>query len=261
MDFTETIGRLKTELDFLPGSYDRKPAYRTDFHPVISKEIIERIEGGQKSLFAAAIDHTVLKPEAQPKDAMKLAAEAKLFDFCAVCVNPQHVAQIAESLKGTKVKTASVVGFPLGAYSLAGVAAETAQAVKDGACEIDMVIPVGLLKAKEYSRVYDCARAVVEAAGGAAVKVIIETCLLTDEEKIAACLISLKADAEFVKTSTGFSTGGATEHDVALMRQTVGLSAGVKASGGVKTPEAALAMLKAGANRIGTSSGTAIIGA
>ncbi|WP_138494783.1 deoxyribose-phosphate aldolase [Paenibacillus pinistramenti] len=211
------------------------------------------------SSIASMIDHTLLKPEARKEDILKLAAEAAEHGFASVCVNPVWVAAAAEALKDSpNVKVCTVIGFPLGASHPAVKAFETAQAVKDGAGEIDMVINIGALKDGDDELVQRDIHGVVEAAGGKLVKVIIETCLLTKEEIERASRLSVAAGAHFVKTSTGFSKGGATVEDVALMRQTVGPEIGVKASGGVRTAEDALAMIKAGATRLGTSGGVAI---
>lgn len=209
---------------------------------------------------ASAIDHTLLKPEATPEQIRKLCSEAKEFGFASVCINPVYVSLAAGELKGTAVKVCTVIGFPLGATSSAVKAFETEDVIRNGASEVDMVIPVGLLKAGDYRAVLEDIRSVVQAAKGQAlVKVIIETCLLTDEEKIAACLLAKQAGADYVKTSTGFSTGGATKEDIALMRETVGPKMGVKASGGVRTREDGLSMLAAGATRIGASASVAIV--
>ena len=208
---------------------------------------------------ARFIDHTLLKPEATPSQIKKLCEEAKKYSFASVCVNPTNVALAAKLLDGSVVKVCTVIGFPLGANTSFVKAAETRDAVANGATEIDMVINVGALKAKNYDQVESDIRAVVEAAGGNLVKVIIETCLLTDDEKVKACELSEKAGADFVKTSTGFNKSGATPEDIALMRKTVGAKMGVKASGGVRDTEAALAMIKNGATRIGASASIAII--
>jgi deoxyribose-phosphate aldolase len=205
------------------------------------------------------IDHTLLKPQATQADLDKLCKEAIDNEFKAVCVNPCNVAYCAEQLAGSKVKLASVVGFPLGAAIPSIKSAETLMAVEDGATEIDMVINIGALKDKKYELVEADIKAVVQSAEGNTVKVIIETCLLTDEEKVKACELAKSAGAHFVKTSTGFSTGGATVEDVKLMKRTVGDSMEVKASGGVRSYEDAMAMIDAGATRIGTSSGVAIL--
>lgn len=181
------------------------------------------------------IDHTVLKPETTQEQVEKVLAEAKEYDFASVCINPTWVAFAAEGLKDSDVKVCTVIGFPLGANTPAVKAFETKDAIANGADEIDMVINVGALKDKRYDLVLEDIKAVVEASGDKLVKVIIETCLLTDEEKVKACELSKEAGADFVKTSTGFSTGGATVADVALMRKTVGQDMGVKASGGARS--------------------------
>jgi len=205
------------------------------------------------------IDHTQLKPFAQKDAIVKLCQEAKEHDFASVCVNPYWIKTCKELLKDSDVRVCTVIGFPLGATSTASKAFEAKQAVADGAEELDMVINVGALKDKDYQTVTEDIKAVVEAAEGRLVKVIIETCLLTDEEKVAACNCAKEAKANFVKTSTGFSTGGATLHDVALMKETVKDELKVKASGGVKDYNEMLQMIEAGASRIGTSSGVKLI--
>ncbi len=210
---------------------------------------------------AKFIDHTALKPEATPGDIDKLCAEAKEFHFAAVCVNPTFVKQCAQLLRGTGVAVCTVVGFPLGAHTTATKVFETMQALADGAREIDMVVNIGALKAGQDDAVRDDIRAVVDAshAAGAITKVIIEAALLTDDEKVRACQLAQQAGADFVKTSTGFGPGGATVHDVALMRQTVGARMGVKAAGGIRNYEQAQQMIDAGATRIGASAGVAIV--
>lgn len=206
------------------------------------------------------IDHTALKPNTNKESILKLIAEAKTYDFASVCVNPCWVALAHQELKNTDVKVCTVVGFPLGANTTEVKVFETKDTIEKGAQEIDMVINIAMLKDKEYDYVENEIHQIVEAAKDKAiVKVIIETCLLTDEEKIKACELSQKAGADFVKTSTGFSTGGATVHDIALMRKTVGTEMGVKASGGVHTHEEALAMVEAGATRIGASAGVKLL--
>lgn len=210
--------------------------------------------------YAKMIDHTLLKTDAQKKDLDKLLLEAKKYNFMSVCVSPIWVKYAAEQLKDTNVKVCTVIGFPQGATSTEVKVFETKNAIENGATEVDMVIPVGVLKDKDYIAVENDIRAVVEAAKSKALtKVIIETCLLTDEEKIMACKLSKSAGADFVKTSTGFSTAGATVKDIRLMRETVGEQMGVKASGGVRSREDADAMIKAGATRIGTSNGVKIV--
>ncbi len=205
------------------------------------------------------IDHTLLKPEATQEQIMKIIAEAKEYDFASVCVNPTWVPLAAKELKRTDVKVCTVIGFPLGANTPAVKAFETKDAIANGADEVDMVINIGQLKAGNDKAVEEDIRAVVEAANGTLTKVIIETCLLTDDEKVRACQAAVRAGADFVKTSTGFSTGGANVHDVALMRQTVGPEIGVKASGGARSTEDAIAFVEAGATRIGASAGVAIM--
>lgn len=210
--------------------------------------------------YAKMIDHTLLKTDAQKKDLDKLLLEAKKYNFMSVCVSPIWVKYAAEQLKDTNVKVCTVIGFPQGATPTEVKVFETKNAIENGATEVDMVIPVGVLKDKDYIAVENDIRAVVEAAKSKALtKVIIETCLLTDEEKIMACKLSKSAGADFVKTSTGFSTAGATVKDIRLMRETVGEQMGVKASGGVRSREDANAMIKAGATRIGTSNGVKIV--
>lgn len=206
------------------------------------------------------IDHTLLKPDASKASIRKLCDEAAQYGFMAVCVNPSHIVLCKELLKGTEVKVATVVGFPLGANTTETKVFETRDSVLKGADEIDMVINIGALKEGDYKLVEDDIKAVVDACKGQAiVKVIIETCLLTDDEKRKACELSMSAGAHFVKTSTGFSTGGATFEDVTLMKAVVGDKLEVKASGGVRDRETAFRMIEAGATRIGTSSGIKII--
>lgn len=209
---------------------------------------------------ARTIDHTLLKPDATAAQVLKLCDEAKAYHFASVCVNPCRVALAAKALEGSDVTPCCVVGFPLGAIPSESKAAETAVAVKNGAREIDMVINIGAAKDGDWALVESDIAAVKAACGDAAkLKVIIETCLLTDDEKVRACLAAKRANADFVKTSTGFSKAGATVADVRLMRETVGPDIGVKAAGGIHNRAEALAMLEAGANRIGASSGIAIV--
>lgn len=205
------------------------------------------------------IDHTLLKPEATENDIKKLCKEAVDNGFFSVCINSSYVKLAAREVQGTAVKVCVVVGFPLGVTTTAVKTYEAAEAVENGADEVDMVIHVGQLKSGNEQYVYDDIAGVVRAAKGKIVKVIIETALLSDEEKKKACLISRKAGAAFVKTSTGFGPGGATVADIELMREAVGPEMGIKASGGVRTAETARKMIKVGANRIGTSSGITII--
>ena len=214
-----------------------------------------------KKTIAAMIDHTLLKPEATPAQIEKLCAEAAEYHFASVCVNPVYIPLAARLLKGTGVKVCCVVGFPLGAIAPEQKAAEAASCAAMGAEELDMVIHVGAAKAGDWALVQRDIEGVVKAAAGHTVKVIIETCLLTDEEKVKACEAAKAAGAHFVKTSTGFSTGGATTHDIALMRKTGGPEMGVKASGGIRDYATAMAMIEAGANRIGASAGIAIVAA
>ncbi len=210
--------------------------------------------------FARMIDHTLLKAEATKEQIEKLCAEAKQFNFASVCVNPTWVKRSSELLQGSDVLVCTVIGFPLGANTPAVKAFEAKDAIANGAKEVDMVINIGALKDKNYEHVQADIAAVVEAAKGRAlVKVIIEACLLTDEEKVKACELAVAAGADYVKTSTGFSTGGATAEDIALMRKTVGPELGVKASGGVRSLEDMKKMVEAGATRIGASSGVAIM--
>ncbi len=218
-------------------------------------------KGMTASNMAQYIDHTLLKPEAQQSAFDKLCDEAIRYRFKAVCVNSCRVAYVAEKVKGSGVEVCSVVGFPLGAMETRAKAFEASQAIEDGATEVDMVINIGALKSGDLKTVEDDIRSLRNAAKGSTVlKVIIETCLLTDEEKILACEIAKKAGADFVKSSTGFSSGGATIEDIAMMRKVVGSDMGVKASGGIKDFAAASAMINAGADRLGTSSGIAIVG-
>lgn len=209
---------------------------------------------------ASMIDHTLLKPEAAKSEIEKLCNEARSYSFCSVCVNPANVRQAAGLLQGSGVKVCTVIGFPLGASTPVIKAMEARDAIANGATEVDMVINVGALKSGDYDLCARDIKAVVDAAGDQAlVKVIIETCLLTDEEKRKACQLAKNAGAHFVKTSTGFGKGGATVEDVMLMRQVVGPEMGVKASGGVRDRETAEKMFRAGANRFGTSAGVAIV--
>lgn len=205
-------------------------------------------------------DHTILKADATREQVVEICDEAKKYNFMSVCVNTYYAPLVAGELEGTDVKTCCVVGFPLGQMSTESKALETAYAVQVGADEIDMVINVGALKDKDYAAVLADIRAVRAVCVGKTLKVIIETCLLTDEEKVKACELSVEGGADFVKTSTGFSTGGAKAEDVALMRKTVGPDIGVKASGGIRDEATAKAMVEAGASRLGTSATVAIIG-
>lgn len=209
---------------------------------------------------AKYIDHTVLKADTTRQAVLKVCQEARDNGFFSVCVNPWYVPLVKSELDGTDVKVCSVIGFPLGANTSIIKALEAKQAIADGADEIDMVINVAALKNGELDIVESDIRLVAEACSGKALlKVILETCLLTDDEKVTACELSVRAGADYVKTSTGFSTGGATEADIRLMRKTVGPDIGVKASGGVRDRETALALVEAGASRIGASASVAIV--
>lgn len=209
---------------------------------------------------ARCIDHTLLKADAKEGDIIKLCREALEYNFASVCVNASYVKLAYSFLQGTDVKVCTVVGFPLGATTKETKAFEADQAIKNGASEVDMVINIGALKSGKHDAVLEDIRAVADVCRGKAIlKVIIETCLLTDEEKVTACELAKEAGADFVKTSTGFSTGGATVEDVALMRKTVGPEMGVKASGGIRNLESALKMIEAGATRIGASASISII--
>lgn len=214
-----------------------------------------------KEYVASIIDHTILKAETTPEDVKRICMEAAENKFASVCINPCYVKLAAQELNGTDVKVCTVIGFPLGATTSEVKAFETKKAIEEGAHEVDMVINIGMLKEKNYDYVKKDIEAVVKAAEGKAlVKVIIEACLLTDEEKEIACKLSVEAGADFVKTSTGFSKWGAKEEDIRLMRRVVGKDKGVKASGGVHSFEDAVKMIEAGANRIGASSSLKIIG-
>lgn len=209
---------------------------------------------------ASIIDHTLLKADVTEKDIIRCCEEGKKYGFASVCIQPCHVNLAAEILKDSEVKVATVIGFPLGANLTSVKAFEAVRAVEDGADELDMVLNIGALKHGNTDYVEADIRAVVEAASGAVVKVILETCYLTDEEKVLACKLCKNAGAHFVKTSTGLASAGAVVDDVALMRRTVGEEMGVKAAGGIRTLEDLKAMVEAGANRIGTSAGIKILG-
>ena len=215
----------------------------------------------QRAELARLIDHTQLKPEATPEQIAQLCDEAAQYGFGAVCINPIYVRFAAQRLEGSGVAVCNVIGFPLGATTTVAKVCEARQAIEDGSRELDMVIHVGALKAGDHKAVQDDIAAVAAAChdGGALLKVIIETALLTDDEKVAACQAAQAAGADFVKTSTGFASGGATVTDVRLMRETVGPKVGVKAAGGIHTYADALAMIEAGANRIGASRSIQIV--
>ena len=206
------------------------------------------------------IDHTILNPDATMDEVIKVIDEAKAYEFASVCLEPCWVSLAAERLADSPVKVCTVIGFPLGANTKIVKAFEAKEAVENGADEVDMVLNIGALKSGEYDLVLEDMKAVREAAKEAVVKVILETCLLTDEEKKKACALAKEAGLDFVKTSTGFSTAGATTDDVKLMREAVGDAMGVKASGGIRDRETAEAMIAAGANRIGASKSIAIVG-
>ena len=208
---------------------------------------------------AKMIDHTMLKADATTETIKRYCSEAKEYGFASVCVNTCHVPLVAEELKGSDVKVCCVVGFPLGAMSTTAKAFEAKTAVQEGADEVDMVINVGGMKDRNYEMVKADIKAVVDASEGRTVKVIIETCLLTKDEIVKACELSVEAGASFVKTSTGFSTGGALVEDVALMKKTVGDRAKVKASGGIRTYEQAMELINAGADRIGAGNGVILL--
>lgn len=219
------------------------------------------MKGTETDDFAKYIDHTLLKPEATAKQIVDLCAEAREYNFASVCINPTHVKLAAQLLKDSPVKVCTVIGFPLGANTTSVKRYETQQALADGATEVDMVINIGALKSGDSDLVEKDIAEVCQVAhaGRAICKVILETALLTNDEKVQACLLAKQAGADFVKTSTGFGGGGATVHDVALMRQAVGPSLGVKASGGIRTFADAREMIAAGATRIGASAGVKII--
>lgn len=205
------------------------------------------------------IDHTILKSDAKRSDIEKLCREAAEYSFASVCINPCHVKLAKSLLQNSTVKVCTVVGFPLGASTSEAKAFEAKEAVLNGADEVDMVINIGALKDSDLAFVEEDIKKVKSACGSAVLKVIIEACLLTDEEKTAACICAKNAGADFVKTSTGFSSGGATAHDVALMRKTVGNTMGVKAAGGIRTKADAFNMVNAGASRLGASAGIKIV--
>ncbi len=210
---------------------------------------------------AKYIDHTILAPNATEEQVEKIISEALEYGFASVCINPYWVKKVAQGLADSDVKVCTVIGFPLGANKTSIKVSEAKEAIADGADELDMVINIGELKAKHYDVVKADIKAVVDVchAESKLVKVIIEACLLTDEEKIKACELSKEAGADYVKTSTGFSTGGATVADIELMRKTVGPDIGVKASGGIHSKEDALALIEAGASRLGASAGVKIV--
>lgn len=245
MDIEKLIAEITDEI-YNKVSSETKPAAKSSTAPSVN--------------LAKYIDHTLLKANATENQIVNLCKEAREHKFASVCVNPGYVPLAAKELAGSGVKTCCVIGFPLGATSTEAKVQETIDSIRNGAGEVDMVIHVGQVKSGNWTYVKkDIEEVVVAARGKALVKVIIETCLLTDEEKVKVCAIAKMAGADFVKTSTGFSTGGATVEDIRLMRQTVGPDMGVKASGGVKDYKTAMAMIEAGATRIGTSNGISIV--
>lgn len=248
----DQIEHLVSELASLLTAMPSSPT-----QPVAS---FSKVTSSQKGL-PGMIDHTVLKPEATPADVHKICEEARAHKFASVCVHSSYVPYVKEWLLGSGIKTCAVVGFPLGAMATAAKAAEAREAVLLGADEIDMVIHLGHLKAREYAAVLEDIRQVVHAASPSLVKVILETGALTREEKIIGAVLSKLAGAHFVKTSTGFGKGSATTEDVMLLRQIVGPDMGVKASGGIRSYEDAQAMIEAGASRLGTSASVAIVSA
>ena len=209
--------------------------------------------------YAKYIDHTLLKPDCKDENIKKLCCEARNYGFKSVCINPSYIPLCKKLLEGSDVLVCTVVGFPLGATSTYSKVEETKKAVDDGADEIDMVINISRLKEKDDAYTLNEIKAIKQACQGRTLKVIIETCLLSEEEKVRACLLAKEAGADFVKTSTGFSTGGATKEDIALMRKTVGPDMGVKASGGVRDAQGFMDMVNAGATRIGASAGIKIM--
>jgi deoxyribose-phosphate aldolase len=225
----------------------------------IDGQVGRRDAGGPSEQIASYIEHTLLKPDATAADIEKLCAEARQYRFLGVCINSGWVRHARLCLQDTDIKVVSVAGFPLGAASTAAKCLETKTAISDGTDEIDVVLNIGRLKQGDDSYVQQELREVVQAADGHPVKVILETCLLDENEKIRACRLAVESGACFVKTSTGFSSGGATVADVALMRKIVGPKFGVKAAGGIRNAETAIAMIGAGANRLGASAGIAII--
>jgi deoxyribose-phosphate aldolase len=258
-----TFGFVVTDLESLAAEAARLPKAQAapvaTAAPAPARAEVAAADDYDRAL-ARMIDHTLLKPEATAEQIIKLCAEARAYNFMSVCVNPGWVPLAAQELQGSDVKVCTVIGFPLGATSTESKAYETVESVRQGATEVDMVINVGALKSGQYDRVLGDIKAVVDAARGKALtKVIIETGLLTDAEKVKACELSKQAGADFVKTSTGFGPGGATPEDIALMRKTVGPELGVKASGGVRDYEAAMAVVNAGANRIGASASINIV--
>jgi len=237
-----------------------KHLVKDEIYAVLGEAKFKPHDALKPSSLAKYIDHTLLKPEASIDEIRKICDEAKKYHFASVCVNSCYIKFVSDSLAGSDVKSCCVAGFPLGAMMPEAKIGEALCSANNGAKEIDMVINVGAVKSGDWKLVYSDIEGVVKAVQGRAiVKVIIETCLLTDEEKVKACAVSKLAGAHFVKTSTGFSKGGATAWDVKLMRETVGPDIGVKASGGVRTFEDAVKMINAGATRLGTSAGVTLV--
>jgi deoxyribose-phosphate aldolase len=258
----ERIRHIASELQKLPELADILQQWEAEpFGGAPSPSPLKPPEPDIQQNLAAIIDHTLLKPEAQPAHIATLCQEAREYHFASVCINPRYVAYSAQLLAGSAIAVCTVVGFPLGATTTETKVFAARQACQNGAREVDMVLPIGQLKAQQYREVFDDIQQVVRTCHthGSICKVILETALLNEQEKIVACLLAIAAHADFVKTSTGFSSGGASLADVTLMRQTVGPSRGVKASGGIRTLQDAQAMVEAGANRIGTSSGVQIV--
>ena len=258
-DRTTQQQHLVPPLPEVRGTWQDETALKRELGPPDRVGTDGTVTDGCAGPIARRIDHTLLKPDATRAELVKLCEEARKYGFASVCVNTTWVPLCVELLKGSQVMTICVVGFPLGAATTRAKAAETREAIAMGAAEIDMVVNIGRLKGGEHDAVYDDIRAVVEAASGRPVKVILETHLLTREQKITACALSKAAGAAFVKTSTGFSGGGATEDDIRLMRSVVGPDMGVKASGGVRSTADAERMIAAGANRLGASASVAIV--
>ncbi|MCX7797302.1 MAG: deoxyribose-phosphate aldolase [Melioribacter sp.] len=249
----------KLEINIINQLLELQRSFKNDFESLVGQYVYSKELNTDE--LAKFIDHTLLKPDATLNDIEKLCEEAKEFKFAAVCVNPCYVSICKDLLKNSYIKVCTVIGFPLGATTTEVKVFEAEEALRNGAKEIDMVINIGMLKNKNYQYVFNDIKQVVKVSKmhNGICKVIIENALLTDEEKIIACLISKQAGADFVKTSTGFSKSGANAKDVALMKYVVGFSLGVKASGGIRTAEDAKLMIINGANRIGTSSGVKII--
>ncbi len=254
--FIDFLNTIQSKYNF----NDTKAKFLEYFDELVSKGL-GNVKPVDNEKLAKMIDHTLLKPEAKNDDVIKLCDEAKKYNTMSVCVNPTNISLAYEQLKNTDVKVCTVIGFPLGANTKELKAFETEDAIKNGASEVDMVLNIGKLKSKDYQYVYEDLKAVVEVATKHDVlsKVILETCLLSDEEKVIACMLSVMAGLDFVKTSTGFNTGGANAFDITLMRTIVGDEIGVKASGGVRTRNDAETMIAFGANRIGASATVNII--